>query len=146
MSEAIGAERPTQRQDGCRALGREIEAAWALAEAGQRRAAAALCAAVCLHDLQSLRGAPALKGRLVEALLLTGMFGQLARLVRALDGVEVSVACMAGNGTADAFLCGEDGHRLVVAFDPRSLEGPDRARVAKAWGRRILDEAGLRSS
>jgi hypothetical protein len=131
---------------GCAVLGRRIETAWALAEAGQSREARDLCAAVCLHDLEALRGAPALTARLVEALLLSEMFGQVARLLKALAGVELRIALVAGNGTADAFQCADDGSRLVVALDPASLAAADRARVARNWARRILDGATRRAA
>ena len=129
-----------------RRSGSRIETAWALAEAGQSREARDQCAAVCLHELEALRGAPALTARLVEALLLSGMFGQVARLLRSLAGVELRIAPMAGNGTADAFLCGEDGSRLVVALDPAALAAADRARVARNWSRRILDGVARRAA
>ena len=127
-------------------LGLRIEAAWALAEAGQVRGAQDLCAAVCLHELEALRGAPALMGRLVEALLLSRMFGQLARLLKAMAGVEVSVVTVAGNGTADAFRYVEDSVSLVVALDPEALAGADRAQTARIWGRCILDGVGRRAA
>jgi hypothetical protein len=131
---------------GCAALGSRIEAAWVLAEAGQSRGARDQCAAVCLHELEALRGAPALTARLVEALLLSGMFGQVARLLRSLAGVDLRIAPMAGNGTADAFLCGEEGSRLVVALDPAALAAADRAQVARNWSRRILDGVARRAA
>jgi hypothetical protein len=146
VADGITTEQLPRREEGCAALGRRIETAWALAQAGQGRGARDLCAAFCLHELEALHGAPALATRLVEALLLSGMFGQVARLLKALAGVELRIATMAGSGTADAFLCGEEGSRLLVALDPEALAAADRAQVAHAWSRRILDGVARRAA
>jgi hypothetical protein len=146
VADGISTGQLLRRHQGCARLGSRIETARALAAAGEGRRARDLCAAVCLHDLEALRGAPTLTCRLVEALLLSGMFGQLARLLKALAGVELSIDVMAGTGTAEALPYAVDGSSLVVALDPDALAGADRAEVARIWGRRILDAVVRRAA
>lgn len=146
MPDGMWAQVPTMQGGTCSSGTEMVEMAWYRAEIGDTVAVRDLVASTCQHCLPALYAAPSMVSRLAEAALLAGAFGLLSRTLRALYGVEVRIAGMAGDGSASAFLCDEGGSGLEVALDLHALEGTDRIRVAQTWSGHILDAVRRRSA
>jgi hypothetical protein len=123
-------------------LRQRIEAARLFALSGQTDSARNACAALMLDELASFASDRRLLRILIEVLLLCGGFGQISRLLRAIDGSLVAFLPSTGAATsAEPFLLHGDDAGLTIMLDRREMQSPRAAALAHAWSERILRAA-----
>jgi hypothetical protein len=92
-----------------------------------------------LGELAAFEGDRRLLRSLIEVLLLCGGFGQISRLLRAVEGSTVEFLASTGAATsAEPFLLHADDGGLTIMLDRREMQRPRAAALARAWSERIL--------
>jgi hypothetical protein len=112
-------------------LGERLRAAEAAARAGRWDAACGLCAAVVLDHQPQLAGSARLLRRVIATLLRCRAFGQLTRLLAALQGRTIRFSADPAEGTAEpaeqvldpGWFTGADAERLILRWAD-ALAGP----------------------
>jgi len=122
-------------------LSRQIEAARNLALFGAGALGREMCASMFLGHSHQLACDRHLRRQFVECLLLLEMPNLMVRLLRATDGVSLSVSALAAPGPKRTLLSFSNGESLVIAaFGPGAGAGA-RSEHAAFWGERILHAA-----